>query len=449
MQTAPSFRVLDMSGKIHTIHGQAASAEKADYSSLQTKLAVYQQLNREWAQHLDPYQFRVLFAIVDRTIGWGALETQISAGSLLRGNAMYGPLNIGRSKFYEALSSLEAKGLIRRRSEVTNPDKVHYGVCPNWGRVPTSDAPKSGRNSAKNGSENLSATRTSPVRNTDTPCPPHGPNIQVVPFTDNLRTGSSAAPRVRDPSEFSDNVREDDRAATDAASPETRTNRGNAARVEGAWRRALAETFPDAVEPVWTAREKVQANRLAKGWMHGRQISFIDFTGWAVRNWTAIMREQFKWMKQAGPPAVPAFGFYVHMIQQFAECWGERKLEEWASAKERTEVERRMSRGMTFEEATADYAKQHAMGQLRDEMRKREIKVRARSRAADAKLKQAEQLAEFGGKAPVHPRSIAAQEMRATAHQSDPPAVPAPERPDEAMPPLSAPMVDPNQNPFD
>lgn len=239
----------------------------------------------------------------------------------------------------------------------------------------------------------------------------------------------------------------DRHAAARSAKREKQEARSSAAGVEAAWRQALAETFPEAVEPAWTGREKGQAKRLISGWIHGKQISFIDFTDWAVRNWTQIMSKQFKWMKQSPPPAVPAFGFFAAMTNQFAECWAEGKLEEWASAKERTEIEAMVARGMTFEQAALQHAKNNVARGLRDEMRDREIKVRARDRAASAKLEQAKKLADFSGAAPMHPRSPAAMEMLKRSDTKPAPALGTPG--EETFAPLSAPMVDPKRNPFD
>lgn len=423
-----------------------------DYSSLQSKLVIYQKLNREWAEHLDPYEFRVLTAIIDRTIGWGKQEARFSAGRLLDGDKVCGPLNMGRRTLYRSLASLEEKGFISRRHPVDLPEVTFYSVHPDRSPKMALNLPKRLKEGATRCNADPVPVRHTPMSDRHTPVP-EGHSIYSNPLTDNHSTDSpGAAPSDREPSNPVAAIRQNiektvaSHAEAKAARRETRIQRNTSEGVEAAWREALRETFPDAVEPVWTGREKGQAKRLAKGWISGKQISFLDFTGWAVRNWTQIMRKQFKWMTKSPPPAVPAFSFYVAMIDQFAECWGEGKLEEWASAKERTEVERMMARGMTFEQATAEFAKQHAMGELRDEMRDREIKVRARTRIADQKLKQAEQLAEFGGKAPIHPQSEAAKEITARARK---PAVPAPVEPLEEITPLSAFMVDPDRNPFD
>lgn len=422
-----------------------------DYSSLQSKLVIYQRLNREWAEHLDPYEFRVLTAIVDRTIGWGKPEARFSAGRLLEGDTVCGPLNMGRASLYRALARLEEKGFISRRHPVDLPEVTFYSVHPDR-------SPKMALNLPKRLKEGATRCKADPVSHRDTPVSEgdwgvsHGDPIYSNPLTGSRSTDNHCAALAdREPSNPVAVIRQTitrtvaSHDAARAAKRETRIQRNTAEGIEAAWREALHETFPDAVEPVWTGREKGQAKRLAKGWAHGKQIAFIDFTDWAVRNWTQIMRKQFKWMTKAPPPAVPAFSFYVAMIDQFAECWGEGKLEEWASAKERTEVERLMARGMTFEQATAEFAKQHAMGELRDEMRDREIKVRARTRIADQKLKQAEQLAEFGGSAPVHPQSEAAKEITAKARKR--PAL-DPVEPSEEITPLAAFLV-PERNPFD
>jgi hypothetical protein len=419
-----------------------------DYSSLQSKLMIYQKLNREWAEHLDPYEFRVLSAIVDRTVGWGRTEAQFSAGRLLRGDKVNGPLNLSRPKLYRVLSSLEGRGMIRRRADAFNPDKTHYSVRLDWSPKMALNLPKRLKKDATGcKSERVSLTETR-VSLTETRVSLTETQYTGNPYTGNQRTGNAASSDREPPNPVSTIRATIERtvashAEAKATRLKVRSQRATSGGVEAAWRDALRETFPDVVEPVWTGREKGQAKRLASGWANFRQISFIDFTDWAVRNWTQIMRKQFKWMTKNPPPAVPAFNFYVAMIDQFAECWGEGKLEEWASAEERTEIERMMARGMTFEQATAEFAKRHAIAELRDEMRVREIKVRARSRAADIKLKQAERLAEFGGKAPVHPRSIAAQEIRARNRVKLQPVANDPE-----FVPLSAPMVS-TKNPFD
>lgn len=434
-----------MLAKIVPIGGRSARAE-VDVTSLQFKLEVYQKINRDWAHELDAYESRVLLAVVDRTIGWGQTEARFSAGALLNGDKVCGPLNISRRQLYRALASLEEKGFIDRRHPANQPEITFYKANFDRNQTMALNPPKSHKTATRCNAVPV-PDRHTPVPDGHTPVPDRHSIYSNQP-TGNHSTGNrSAALADRAPVEAVPVIRE--KKSNSAANRETGlpTHReAHAASVEAAWRAALAAAFPDAVEPVWTLREKGRAKQLADGWMHRHQISFIDFTDWAVRNWTQIRRKQFKWMTKAPPPEVPAFRFYAAMIDQFAKCWAEGKLTEWASAKERTEIEQMMSRGMTFEQAMSEAGKKNAMAQLRDEMRTREIKVRARERSVEAKLEQAKRLAEFSGAAPVHPQSVAAKAMRAKV---EPKPRSAPTLLVEEFVPLSAPMVDPTRNPFD
>lgn len=441
-----------MSAEVVALRPRSA---EVDVTSLQSKLEIYQRINREWAHELDPYERVALLAVVDRTIGWGKVEARFSAGRLLNGDQVCGPLNMSRRQLYRALSSLEQKGFISRRHPVDLPEITFYSVHPNRSQTMALNLPKRLKNPATRCNEPVPDRHTT-VPHGHTPVPDRHP-IYSNPLTDSHSTGSPGAALADHaaPDPVS-SIREIvattvvRHAAARSARREKLATKTSAASVETAWRMALAETFPDAVELVWTGREKGQAKRLTSGWTHTRQISFIDFTDWAVRNWTQIMAKQFRWMKQSKPPAVPAFAFYAAMLDQFAECWSEGKLEEWANADERTEVERLMTKGMTFEQATAEAAKRHAVGALRDEMRDHEIKVRARTRMADQKLEQAKKLAEYGGAAPPHPQSAVAKALRAETLRARPEANPATSTlPVDEFAPLSAPMVDPNRNPFD
>ncbi len=446
-----------MSAVIRPIRGRDECATP-DHTSLQFKLEIYQRINREWASELDPYESRVLFAIVDRTIGWGKREARFSAGRLLRGDTVCGPLNMGERTLYRTLASLERKGFIARRRPKDQPDATYYSVRTNRSGSMALNRPKRLKSVAtgcKEGAPDPLPHRQTPLPQGQSPLPDRQ-SIYSNQLTGNQETGSrSAALADHGPPNPEEKIREvvsnavSANAAAWTSRREAQSTANSAAGVEAAWRSALRDAFPDAVEAPWTARQKGQAKRLASGWIHRRQISFIDFTDWAVRNWTQIMRKHFKWMKKKAPPAVPAFSFYVAMIDQFAECWGEGKLNEWASAKERTEIERMMARGMTFEQATLEHAKGNVAAGLREEMRVREIKVRARSRSADQKLEQAKRLADLSGNAPIHPRSPAALAMIAAAKTATAKSSPPLTLPIDEFPPLAAPMVDPKKTPFD
>lgn len=409
-----------------------------DYSTLQAKAECYQKVWREWGMHLDPYEQMVALQLIDRTIGWGRREVYCTTRALLDGDSIYAGINASRRKLFYALSALEKKGIIRRRKDTRVPDRVHYTVNMEWSPEVL----------------NLPKRLKTPVHQVHNPV--HGvhqvvSDVHPIESINDLVSSSQyqgdavPAPRSPNPAERVRGIVNQSAAANAEAATKrraVRVERNTAEGVEHAWRRASAETFPQAAQPAWTGREKGQAKRAASGWSHSRQIAFIDFVEWAVINWTAIGAKQFKWMTKSPPPAVPAFGFFIAMLDQFAECWSEQKLDAWVNDKDRTEIERLMARGQTYEQAVAELGRTRAAVELRGEMTKREVVVRARERSAEMKEQRAEKIAEFGGAAPVHPRSRAAQRMIEEARK---PVAPV----EDDLPPLAAPMVDTTRNPFD
>jgi hypothetical protein len=162
------------------------------------------------------------------------------------------------------------------------------------------------------------------------------------------------------------------------------------------------------------------------------------------------MRKQFNWMRKDPPPSVPSWGFFIARMGDFAECHAEQKLEAWLLDADRTEIERMMARGQTWEQAMSQQAKSKAVGTLRGEMEKREVQVRYRERAADLALSRAAKLADYVGNAPVHPRSRAAMRMRREAQEADrKPAVIDREPSPGDFSGFAAEPILPERNPFD
>ena len=158
-----------------------------------------------------------------------------------------------------------------------------------------------------------------------------------------------------------------------------------------------------------------QAKTAASKWLHRDQIDFPAFAAWAATNWTAIMRKQFKWMTKSQPPAVPSWGFFIARIGDFAECHAEGKLEAWLLDADRTEIEKIMARGLTWEQAMSQHAEGKAAGRLVDRMNKTMDRARALARSGELAIARAEKLADYAGNAPVHPRSRAALQMKREA----------------------------------
>lgn len=188
--------------------------------------------------------------------------------------------------------------------------------------------------------------------------------------------------------------------------------------IEHAWRQAILEAFPHDTIPAWGWREKSQAKTAASKWWHRDQIDFPGFAAWAATNWTAIMRKQFKWMTKNPAPAVPAWGFLINFIDQFTTCWADGKLEEWLSDNDRTEIERIMARGLTWEQAMTQHAEDKAAGRLVGRMNETMEEARALARSGELAIARAEKLVDYSGRAPIHPQSRAALRMKREAAEA-------------------------------
>ena len=425
------------------IYPFSPNAQTTPQFSLQTKLECFQKITRDWGRCLSRKETIVLLAIIDRTIGWGRSEAYFSTRSMLLGDAINGGMDMSRSTLFRALATLDARGIISRRKDRYVPDRVHYSVNLRWRPETKSVTLKSKLMTSPDATIQCHSD-TNPCQSDATPC-----QIDTLKTGINLHLSNNSiiaapVPAPRSPiSEIqnpADRIRLVATAARTAhrdhvtARAATTSMRDVSTAVEAAWRGAMLEAFPQIDMPSWGVREKAQAKQAAKHWVHSKEISYPKFVEWAVLNWTAIVQKQFKWMTKSPPPVSPAFGFFIAMQSQFAECRAEGTLENWLSDKDRTQIERLIGRGMTYEQATAHHGKNQAVRALRDEMETREIKARSREQSADNKLEQAKKLAEFGA-APIHPKSPAAIRARQQAMLDD-------------LPPLSAPMVN-TRNPFD
>lgn len=385
-----------------------------DFASLQAKIECYQKVPREWMNHLTGPEALTVLNLIDRTIGWGRREAYFTTRAMLAGDKLYAGLPMSRRTLFRALASLEAMGLIQRRRDPNVPDRVHFTVNMEWAPDMAVKLP--------NRLQTQCHDDTTQCHHDTDQCHSGtlytGITSQVSP--DSSQAGATA-PLPLSPAEKI-RARLSEATSTHRAALARHASGPQAAvdAVDAAWRLALIDTFPGTAYRTWGVREKAQIKIVLKNWRG--DIGLPIFVTWAVTNWTAIMRKQFKWMTRETPPAVPVLSFFIAFLTQFADCRAEGKLEEWLSDLDRTQLERMMGRGMTYEEATAELGKAKAAVALRSEMDLREVKVRARERGADAKLKQAEALAEFEGRAPIHPRSRAAEALRRAAETSRCPA---------------------------
>ena len=407
---------------------------------------VYQRAIREWQGVLDPYEWTLAMHIVDRTLGWGKTRVTISTRRFLEGDSAYGGMRMGRTKMFEALRSLEDKGLIVRHNDPSGREIKVYAVNLGW-KPEMLPVPKR--------LKDPSATRTTPTARRTTPSAtrtrekeegekeeveneyPGAPEPSVPDTGDN----SSRAPK-----EIIRAAGQTFRAArVRRAQPTGTTPKAVTQHAEALWRAALAEHHPTAMAQRWSMRQVGMVKGKAKDWVYVRQIGFADFVEWCAINWAQIMRKQFKWMTKNPPPEVPDLGFLISFLDQFADCWGDDRFREWLNSAERTEREKLLAKGFSPEEAAAEIGKRRAAEEMREENRKASEKVKLRERAAARKEQRVARMEHM----PAHPQSRAAVEARRRKLLGEGFKALDPKKPTEEVDWDNVPLLDPNWEPQD
>lgn len=477
------------------------SAEQVDDtdSRVLKRLKIYQRLVREWGRCLDLYEFRLMTVIVDETVGRQKLSYTTTVHRLIEGNAGCAGTGMCRRRVFYALKSLTERGLIRKTNK-----RNHLELAPNLNWTGEDDAmiptpkrlknPKSGDEAPENPGEGVhdmhrrgaldalqgctsctlytgilthvsstqirssgpDASRPEPPENflsgeNETHLSGHEDQLSPQSPPDQPEGQGDLALPVTDPALLlRKRVKKivDDGKARRAAGAQRAMQQNRPGAVEIVWRTAMQETFPQATISAWTRKDLGRVGQKLKGFTLPEGMTFPAFADWSVRNWTQIMSKQFRWMKKSSPPAMPDLSFWLHFARQFADCHAEGKLRSWLRSGEASELQKLMGRGMTEEQALAEIGRQRAARGMRDEMTKREQKVKIKASAAKRDAQKAEAFAQFGAKhggaRVIHPRSPNAQKMaeemrakeretnRETTGQSDP--VLQPVAPGEPMP---------------
>ena len=137
---------------------------------------------------------------------------------------------------------------------------------------------------------------------------------------------------------------------------------------------------------------------------------FPTFIDWAARNWTAIMRTQFKWMTNNPPPPAPRWSFLIKFLTDFIDYYAEGKIKELADP-DRADIDKIMARGVSWELAVTQLAEAKVAGALRGQMQRVALEADLKMQTANLSMERARKLADYVGNAPVHPRSRAAMQM--------------------------------------
>ncbi|MEP2735366.1 MAG: hypothetical protein ABJP34_03630 [Erythrobacter sp.] len=358
--------------------------EQTNEGTLQYKLEMYQRVIREWRGSLSSDEFSVVMLIMDRTVGWGQPSATITAGSMMHGGGMYSGMDISRATYFRVLGTLEEKGLIRRRKTGTGSNRI--SINPGW-----TPAMLKRPKRLKNASEDPSQAETTPSHSEATPSQ-RETLYTGNPITDNPLTRSVAAsgpnsnqkrnsapeksqtqPSPQDPpskpepeaaQQKIETAVSGNRAARQAKINRTKGRTDVSAGIETTWRAALNETFPGVSHAPWDGRIRKNVKDKAKAWTFANQVAFDELVDWSVRNWTQIVKRQFKWMRKRPAPSHPDIGFFIRFSSDFMEVWAGGELKEWLRKPERTKHELLMAKGRTREEAGLEIATDRAAGQM-------------------------------------------------------------------------------------
>lgn len=352
--------------------------------SILSKLETYQRISRKWAPVLHPSEVGIALWVVDHTVGWSRGSIRTTVGRIARGT------NISRRSAFKYLANMEEIGLLYR-SEFDGKTIV-LRINHHWEGAVALPIPKSKRGSS---SANLAHQQcTSRTLITDS----------LLHLDNTLET---------DPSDHSQVVKiEEDPGeglkATIAVITDKPARTPATAMTERDWIAGARESCPQGVISRWTRRDMAQMKRLSKTFTMGQGVATPagEFLFWATSNWPQIMATEFKWMTDSPPPAIPSVGFFVRFISNFMDCWSKDNLNNWMRSGEGTEFERLTSRGMTRDQAMVEIAKRRAVEIIKDEMTKRERKVRVREQRQDNPMPRTPE---------VHPLSQAAGKLKPVA----------------------------------
>lgn len=111
-----------------------AQDENENVSVILWQLQQYQHIIRKWDRSLDPYEFKVVMQVLDRTIGWQRLEATFRPYVMMNGDRMYSGFGrtMHRSKLMKVLSQLEKRGVLRREPDEYRPGLKSYSLNLDW-----------------------------------------------------------------------------------------------------------------------------------------------------------------------------------------------------------------------------------------------------------------------------------------------------------------------------
>lgn len=216
-------------------------------------LEAHQKIIRQWAGHLSIYELVLALTISDRTIGWRKAKAMFGTVKMREGDGVYSGLPMGRTAMFEALASLEEKGIIHRHP-VKGRDIRSYSVNIGWSPDKQS-LPKRPQNQSATRTT-PSATRTTPVRQTDAGESNHGEGNRekVINTVPSVRSTIDPTILVRKETKTFRAARAG-KVSAQAGSKSSASVGQTVGASQEAWRAAMAEAFPTGALLAWSQRD--------------------------------------------------------------------------------------------------------------------------------------------------------------------------------------------------
>ncbi|KIC55087.1 hypothetical protein GC1_14685 [Leisingera sp. ANG1] len=371
-------------------------------------MLVVQEVNRKWAKALNPFEYRLVSYILDRTIFWGRETFRACHNNIMNGTDDFAGVGMKRTKYLETMKSLEDRNVITRERA---RDFVTLGLNLDWD--PKEDcrklhlpkrvsepgkAQKSTTWTSKSPCAGLqkSATRTQNKENKE-----KGNNIsaepdgsrgeldldknfnfdpgeksEIVPDKNQENSpgekkcnGLHSADKVQaGPAERMAKVDGDRKTAAEKAKTKKKPNTTD---IEIVWKDAMAETFPMYNHVGWGVKQRAKVKKALSKYVYDNTITLPALLDWSVRHWPRLLRTQLFFF--SNPPEVPRINFVLSegVLRLVADAYATGELDRLICGDERDELKRLMLNGQNEREALAMIGEGRARKRMRDEINRK------------------------------------------------------------------------------
>ena len=403
------------------------------------KLLFRERVDDVWLAYLDGTEANVIQYITRRTVHWGRDRFTASTENVLNGTEKYPGVRVGKTAYFSALKSLEAKGMIQRVRHKNG--RVTVVINTEWTpedqeMIPVPKRLK-GEKPQEAGSRDELGQFARRTLNTD-----NGISNSLIGevaadaptprlFTPKEKTERKPSPDENEKPCFFGAAKETRKCDTEAVQPaaiavrqrisrvqaemrektekraeaalkratERKAGLPTATELERVWIRALMEAHPLRLHVAWSRKEQGMVKQAQRKWAEAKTGTFAEFLDFAARNWGAVVQRKLAWMTKPAAPTYPSLDFLIWRLRDFVEVWIDRKSHVFATDADNDRYARLIAAGMGHDEAVKEIAREQAALDMRREMERREANVAKQARRAKEREERAARLEGFAERA--------------------------------------------------